>query len=242
VTLERGEILGWLRETRSERLDMLWARADDMRKRRVGDAVHLRGLVEISNHCVRSCGYCGISLHNQAVQRYRMTAEEILECARQAVGLGYGTLVLQAGEDYGLTRDFVTDLVRCLKAQTPLAVTLSLGERPEEDLARWREAGADRYLLRFETSDADLYERIHPSLPGRPSDRFALLARLREMGYEIGSGVMAGIPGQSYDSLAQDILRFAELDLDMIGVGPFIPHPVRKSGPRRTGSGAGARH
>ncbi len=154
-----------------------------------------------------------------------MNADEILECARLAAELKFGTVVLQAGEDYGLTREFVTQVVRQIRAETPLAITLSLGERPEEDLESWREAGADRFLLRFETSDPVLYERIHPSLPGRKSDRFALLARLREMGYEIGSGVMVGIPGQSYDSLAQDILRFGQLDLDMIGVGPFIPHP-----------------
>jgi biotin synthase len=206
-------------------METLWARADGVRERHVGDEVHLRGLVEISNHCVRKCGYCGISLHNRDVPRYRMEAGEILECARRAAELEFGTVVLQAGEDYGLTREFVTQIVRRIRAETPLAVTLSLGERPEEDLESWREAGADRYLLRFETSDPVLYERIHPSLPGRKSDRFALLARLREMGYEIGSGVMVGIPGQSYDSLAQDILRFAQLDLDMIGVGPFIPHP-----------------
>ena len=223
MTLERGEILGWLRETRSERLDMLWACADDVRKSHVGDAVHLRGLVR-SQPLRAELWLLRISLHNPEVQHYRMTAEEILECARQAVGLGFGTIVLQSGEDYGLTRDFVTGLVRRIKDETPLAVTLSLGERPEEDLTIWRKAGADRYLLRFETSDAALYERIHPSLPGRPSDRFTLLAGLRELGYEIGSGVMIGIPGQSYDSLAQDILRFAELDLDMIGCGPFIPH------------------
>ena len=228
--LTQGEVLSWLTETDSARMETLWALADGVRRRYVGDAVHLRGLVEISNHCVRICGYCGISLHNRDVPRYRMESGEIWECARQAVRLGFGSIVLQAGEDYGLTRDFIAKLVRRIKEETPLAVTLSLGERPEEDLASWREAGADRYLLRFETSDATLYERIHPSLPGRPSDRFALLARLREMGYEIGSGVMVGIPGQSYDSLAQDILRFAELDLDMIGVGPFIPHPATPLG------------
>jgi len=228
--LTEAEILTWLTETDAARLQGLWARADGVRVRHVGDQVHLRGLVEISNHCVRSCGYCGISHHNRSVRRYRMGAGEILECARLAAELEFGTVVLQAGEDYGLTREFVTQVVRQIRARTPLAVTLSLGERPEEDLESWREAGADRYLLRFETSDPGLYERIHPSVPGQPSDRFALLARLREMGYEIGSGVMVGIPGQSYESLAKDILRFAQLDLDMIGVGPFLPHPATPLG------------
>lgn len=225
MKLDLDGILGWLREEDGERLDALWAAADACRRAHVGDAVHLRGLVEISNHCVRRCAYCGINVEHRDLGRYRMGADEILDCARQAVSLGYGTLVMQAGEDYGLTRDFIASLVRRVKAETPLAVTLSLGERPDEDLKAWREAGADRYLLRFETSDPDLYERIHPSLSGRASDRFAQLLRLREMGYEIGSGVMVGIPGQSYASLARDILKFSDLDLDMIGVGPFIPHP-----------------
>ena len=223
--MTRAVILAWLLERDPARLETLWAAADATRREHVGDAVHLRGLVEISNHCIRRCAYCGINIENRSLQRYRMREEEILACAGQAVALGYGTLVLQAGEDYGLTREFVASVVRKVKSDTPLAVTLSLGERPDEDLMAWREAGADRYLLRFETSDPDLYERIHPSLSGRSSDRLAQLRRLREMGYEIGSGVMVGIPGQSYDSLARDILLFGELDLDMIGVGPFIPHP-----------------
>jgi biotin synthase len=216
----------WLRETDPGRLEALWAEADRVRWENVGDEVHLRGLVEISNHCVRSCGYCGIRAGNRKITRYRMTAEEVLHCARQAVEYGYGTLVLQAGEDYGITRAWLADIVRRVKAETPLAVTLSLGERPEEDLLAWREAGADRYLLRFETSDRELYDRIHPPKPGEVrSDRPAILRRLREIGYEIGSGVMIGIPGQTYGSLARDVALFGELDLDMIGVGPWIAHP-----------------
>lgn len=228
--IELPEILAWLRETDPSRLSRLYRRADAVRRERVGDGVHLRGLVELSNHCVRRCAYCGISAGNASIARYRMTADEALDCARMAEGLGYGTVVLQAGEDYGLTREWVADLVRRVKASTPLAVTLSLGERPDEDLAAWREAGADRYLLRFETSDARLYDAIHPSPPGRRSDRFAILRRLRELGYEVGSGVLVGIPGQTWESLADDLLRFRELDLDMIGVGPFIPHPATPLG------------
>ena len=155
-----------------------------------------------------------------------MREEEILDCAAEAVAFGFGTVVLQAGEDYGLATESITRLVRCIKSTTLLAVTLSLGERPNEDLAAWRRAGADRYLLRFETSNPRLYELIHPSLPQRPSDRFAILRTLRELGYEVGSGVMVGIPGQSYASLADDIEAFRRLNLDMIGVGPYISHPA----------------
>lgn len=223
--IDRDNILAWLRETDESRLEELWARADRVRRESVGDAVHLRGLIEFSNYCVRLCGYCGIRRDNEAVRRYRMTEDEILVCARQAVRFGYGTIVLQSGEDYGATAGWVAGVVRRLRRETSLAITLSLGERRDEETLLWRQAGADRYLLRFETTNHELYERIHPSLGGRASDRFAQLRRLREQGYEIGSGVMVGIPGQSWEDLAEDILRFRDLDLDMIGVGPYIPHP-----------------
>jgi biotin synthase len=227
-TIAEHEILSWLREDDPQRLKELWEQADRVRAERVGPAVHLRGLVEVSNHCARKCGYCGISACNTTVARYRMSADEVLACAREAVRYGYGTLVMQAGEDYGLTADWVAEVVARVKAETPLAVTLSLGERKVEDIRRWKQAGADRYLLRFETSDPELYAIIHPRLdgtPGLPSDRLNLLRELRGLGFEIGSGVMVGIPGQSFESLAHDIALFGALDLDMIGVGPYIPHP-----------------
>ena len=223
--MNHDEILAWLREEDESRLNDLWELADAARKENVGDEVHLRGLIEISNYCVRQCLYCGIRADNTEIGRYRMTAKEIMDCVREAVSYGYGTVVLQSGEDYGMTRDWLADLVRRIKSETDLAVTLSLGERPDEDLIAWKEAGANRYLLRFETSDRGLYERIHPALPGRKSDRFAILRRLKQLGYETGSGVMIGIPGQTYESLTQDVETFRELDLDMIGVGPYIPHP-----------------
>ena len=224
--MDRDGIVARLREMDEARLDELWAAADAVRRRSVGDAVHLRGLIEISSHCVRACGYCGLRAANAGVVRYRMSADEILACARQAVGFGYGTVVLQAGEDPGLTAGSVAEVVRRLKAETPLAVTLSLGERTDDELREWRLAGADRYLLRFETSHRDLYERIHPPRPDQTvSDRVGLLRRLRAMGYEVGSGVMVGIPGQTYADLADDLLLIRELDLDMIGIGPFIAHP-----------------
>lgn len=221
---------GWLKETDPGRLQLLYAAADALRQQQVGDSVHLRGLCEISNYCVRQCGYCGLRFENDEVHRYRMTQDEILACAKEAVGYGYGTLVLQSGEDYGITCEWMAEVVRSIKAQTPLAVTLSLGERSYDDLSAWREAGADRYLLRFETADEQLYQLIHPSLPNRPSDRFAILGQLRFLGYEVGSGIMIGIPGQSYASVARDILAFRELDLDMIGVGPYLPHPATPLG------------
>lgn len=228
--ITRAEVLDWLRTDGEAALAPLWERADRVRRERVGDAVHLRGLVEISNHCVRRCTYCGIACGREGIPRYRMSAEEILDAARLTVRLGYGTLVLQGGEDFGLTGPWIAAVIRRIRTETPLAVTLSLGERRDEELALWREAGADRYLLRFETANRELFDRIHPPLGTRRSDRFAQLARLRELGYEVGSGIMVGIPGQSWDDLADDLLAFRTLDLDMIGIGPFLPHPATPLG------------
>ena len=230
--LERNAILAWLREDDPSRLEELWAAADETRRRHVGDEVHLRGLIEISNHCVRACGYCGLRAGNREIERYRMSAAEILECARNAEACGWGTVVMQSGEDYGLKTEWIAEVVRRIKAETELAVTLSFGERPEEDLAAWREAGADRYLLRFETSDDELYRLIHPDLPGRRSDRMEILRTLQRLGYEAGSGVMIGIPGQTYASVADDIDLFRRMDLDMIGIGPYIAHPATPLGDR----------
>jgi biotin synthase len=227
---DKAEILGWLRETNPERLTELWRRADETRRASVGDAVHLRGLVEISNFCSRQCFYCGLRAGNENLVRYRMLADEIFAAAQQAVKFGYGTVVLQAGEDYGITAEWLAEIVRRIKSETPLAVTLSLGERPDKDLVTWREAGADRYLLRFETSDRNLFDEIHPPLGNRECERIAILRQLKKIGYEVGSGVMVGIPGQTYASVANDIALFRELDLDMIGIGPFIPHPATPLG------------
>ncbi len=217
------EIISWLRESDRDRLDALYSEADETRRRFVGDAVHLRGLIEVSNYCCRNCAYCGLRAGNRSLERYRMTCEETLDAAHVARSSGYGTVVMQAGEDHGITAGWLADVIRRIKKETGLAITLSMGERSETELAEWRKAGADRYLLRFETTDAELYRKIHPAPPGAPN-RIALLEKLRLMGYEIGGGVMIGIPGQSYRSLAQDIRTFRDLNLDMIGVGPYIPH------------------
>ncbi len=221
--LTQSEILDWLREVRPGRLQELYERADSVRQQNVGDAIHLRGLIEISSHCVRQCMYCGLRASNHSLQRYRMSETEILDCARQAESLGYGTVVLQAGEDPALTAELIAEIVRWIKRETALAVTLSLGERPDHELQLWRCAGADRYLLRFETSDPELFRLIHPRARHLP-DRITLLKQLKALGYEAGGGVMVGIPGQSYKSLAADVLTFPALDLDMIGIGPYIPH------------------
>ena len=154
-----------------------------------------------------------------------MTRAEILDCARKAHEWKFGTLVMQAGEDLALDEGLIADLIVEIKERFSLAITLSLGERKEREWRRWKEAGADRYLLRFETSNQELFRVIHPAAPNcAPQDRIALLRLLRAIGYEVGSGVMIGVPGQSFSDLARDLALFRDLDLDMIGCGPFLPH------------------
>lgn len=251
--LSREAILAWLLESDFDALSLLWSRADDVRRANVGDEIQMRGLIEISNICRRQCLYCGIRAGNSQLTRYRLTTDEILDSARAAADFGYGTVVLQAGEDAAISRDWMTEIITRIKNETPVAVTLSLGERDDDDDWRawrdtdwraWRDAGADRYLLRFETSDVALFRAIHPEQKLRVresqvlqkdyeqnydqevnSPRIEALKKLRAIGYEIGSGVMSGIPCQSWESLARDIYLFGELDLDMIGCGPFLPHP-----------------
>ncbi len=223
ITIE--EIEYWLRESDTEKLKKLWKKADQVRKEHVGDEVHLRGLIEISNFCVRKCKYCGFNAENENIERYRMQKKDILESVQKARKLGYGTVVMQAGEDYGIKTDWLADIIKHIKKNTPLAVTLSMGERPFKDLKVWRDAGADRYLLRFETSDRKLYDLLHPPLNGQKYDRFEILNQLKQLGYEAGSGVMIGIPGQTYNILARDIDLFRKYDMDMIGVGPYIENP-----------------
>lgn len=246
----RHEFTHWIRTTDPLEQEDLKAAANAVRRSVVGDAVHLRGLIEISNHCRCACRYCGLRRGRQDLQRYRMSGAEVLEAARRARILGCGTVVLQAGEDPGLTRPFVGDLVRRIQAETGLVVTLSLGARSREDLRAWRRAGADRYFMRFETSDPDLFAALHPASAtavGAPASapsrsrcaknlpaRLQLLLTLRDMGYEIGSGFMVGLPGQGAERLARDLELCKDLDLDMIGIGPYVP-PGREATPDDAG-------
>lgn len=228
--MDRAAVLGWLLEDDPTRLDELCARANRIRAATVGDAIHLRGLVEIGNYCGRNCHYCGIRKDNPHLRRYRLTEDEIIAAARTCARLGYSTFVMQSGEDFGIRAAWLADIVRRIKTELGLAVTLSLGEREPWEWQLWRDAGADRYLLKFETSNDALYRRVHPPRLDGNTHRIAMLAQLRDFGFEVGSGAMVGLPGQSYDDLANDILLFRDLNLDMIGIGPYIPHAATPMG------------
>ena len=198
-----------------------------VKSRSVGRRVAFRGLVEFGNVCEKDCYYCGIRKGNGKTRRFRMTADEIVRAAEWAGEAGYGSVVLQSGELSGeANAAFVEDVLRRIHAAAgdAFGITLSLGEQPEETYRRWREAGAHRYLLRIETSNPELYTRLHPADHSWERRRDCLRA-LRRCGYRVGTGVMSGLPGQTADDLAADIEFFAAEDVDMIGMGPYIPHP-----------------
>lgn len=225
LAIDSAEVLPWLRTTDQTQLQRLWSMADQVRRKFVGDGVYLRGLIEFSNDCCRTCLYCGLRQPNRELLRYRMGTGEVLACADTAARLGYGTVVLQSGEMATMSREWLGRLIRRITTEYGLTVTLSVGERSEEDYAYWYEMGARRCLLRFETGDRELYRRLHPIGPHGPIDRIELLLRLRRLGYNIGSGIMVGLPGQTLESIAADILTFRDLELYMIGSGPYIANP-----------------
>lgn len=223
-------------------LEALFRAAYAVKLRYVGNRVRLRGLVEISNICRKNCYYCGIRSGNGKVSRFTMSREEILEAARLTARFGYGSIVLQAGErNDPAWIDFIEETVRQIKAIDGgrLGITLSLGEQTLETYRRWFAAGAHRYLLRIESSDPEFYARLHPA-DHRYDERVAALGFLREAGYQVGTGVMIGLPGQTVSHLVRDLRFFQKLDVDMIGMGPYLVHhdtPLGREFPE-TGSDA----
>ena len=219
--LEKEEITRLLLSEGADR-DLLFSCADRIRELHVGNDVHLRGIIEFSNYCMKNCFYCGLRRDNRALERYRMTLDEIVEAARIGVEAGLKTIVLQSGEDPFFTGDMLARLIARLKDAHDVAVTMSVGDRTEEEYALMRKAGADRYLLKHETADPELFSRLRPgtTLDGR----IRRLTWLKELGFQVGSGGMIGLPWQTVDTLADDILLLKRLDVEMAGFGPFIPH------------------
>lgn len=218
-TLTHAEIvqlLSW------EQTAPLFKAADQVRRQFVGDGVYLRGLIEFSSYCKNECMYCGLRRSNMHTTRYRLSPAQILETVRHAVALGYKTVVLQSGEDVSFDTDKMCAIIREIK-KLDVVVTLSIGEKTHEEYAAYKQAGADRYLLRIETTDKALYEKLDPGMSWE--NRIRCLHDLKELGYEVGSGSLVGLPGQRVESLADDLLFFQQLPVDMAGIGPFIPHP-----------------
>jgi biotin synthase len=202
----------------------LYRRADTVRREMMGDQVFIRGIIEFANVCANDCLYCGIRASNRKVRRYRLTPDEVLEAARQMTDCQVTTVVLQSGEAPSRLGDReLGDMIRRIKRETDLAVTLSVGNRSREVYEFWRDCGMDRYFLRFETSDPQLFSRLHPDC--RFEERLDCLLALKDLGVQTGSGFMIGLPGETVETLASNIMLCRGLDLDMIGIGPFIPHP-----------------
>jgi iron-only hydrogenase maturation rSAM protein HydE len=218
-TLDKNEIMRLLEDDSCN--EELFNAADRTREKYVGDEVHLRGLIEFSNICKRNCLYCGLRASNSNVKRYRLTPDEIIELAKKAVDYGYKTIVMQSGEDEYYTVDMMKYIISNIK-KLDVALTLSIGEKTIEEYKEYKDAGADRYLIRIETSDKKLYEDMDPGMSH--DERMRCLSDLRSLGYEVGTGCLVGLPGQTIESLTNDILFFKEIGADMIGVGPFIPN------------------
>ena len=198
--LSHADIVNLLTEVPASEV---YARADDVRQAVLGSDVHLRGLIEFSNICRNDCLYCGIRRGNKGVKRYRMGDDELVETARRAVDIGFQTIVLQSGEDLHYDADRMCRIIERIKAMD-VALTLSIGEREYSEYLAFRNAGADRYLMRIETTDVDLYHRLNPGMSWQ--HRHECLMMIGELGYELGSGIMVGLPGQTVESIADDLV------------------------------------
>ncbi|MDR2947114.1 MAG: [FeFe] hydrogenase H-cluster radical SAM maturase HydE [Candidatus Adiutrix sp.] len=235
--LEKSEFITLLEAYQNPELAASLAqRAGAVRDAAYGRAVFLRGLIEFTNFCKNDCLYCGLRHSNREVERYRLGPEEILERCRLGRALGFRTFVLQGGEDPYYTDERLVEIIVALKAAFPdCAVTLSVGEKSRESYERYFRAGADRFLLRHETADPEHYGKLHPPEMSL-TNRQRCLFELKDIGFQVGAGFMVGSPGQSFASLADDLLFLQKLSPQMAGVGPFIPHPRTPLGAYPAGS------
>ncbi|WP_187170332.1 [FeFe] hydrogenase H-cluster radical SAM maturase HydE [Salidesulfovibrio onnuriiensis] len=203
--------------------DLLFSLADEKRRSVFGDEVYLRGIIEFSNVCNKDCQYCGLRSSNRGVKRYRMNPDAIVRAADLVAGEGLGTIVLQSGDDFSYSAEEIGKIVERIKLRHDVAVTLSLGDRSLDDYAHWRDCGADRCLLKVETGHVKLYERLRCGQSFK--ERLHRLEGLKRLGYEVGSGIIVGLPDMNVMDLLRDLLLLEQLDLDMIAVGPFVPTP-----------------
>lgn len=221
--LGRDEWMVLLSSLNADEREYLRAKAQEVAVSHYGKGVFVRALIEISSYCKNNCYYCGIRASNRNAQRYRLSKEEILACCREADALGFNTFVMQGGEDPCQNDEWVVDVVKSIRAAYPdKAITLSVGERSAEAYAAFKEAGANRFLLRHETRDDEHYSHLHPKMMS-PANRRECLFTLKRLGFQTGSGMMIGSPGQTDEYLYEDICFLEELQPQMIGIGPFLP-------------------
>lgn len=219
-SLSKDEVIALLLDKTS--CEELFTAADRVRKKYVGDEVHLRGLIEFSSVCVNNCLYCGLRKDNKNAVRYCMKIEEILDCVKVAQDLGLKTIVLQGGENNCFNVNEMVYLIKEIK-KYDTALTLSIGEKSYSEYEAYKTAGADRFLIRIETTDKTLYTKMHPGMSF--DNRIKCIETLKELSFETGTGSLVGLPGQTVESLADDILFFKSIGADMIGIGPFISNP-----------------
>lgn len=223
-TLSRDEFRRLLDNCDATLLAYLNRQAGEVAAEHFGKGIYIRGLIEVSNCCRNDCYYCGIRKSNTHTERYRLNKEEILDCCRQGYQLGFRTFVMQGGEDPAQTDDFFEEVIGTIREHYPdCAITLSLGEKSSEAYERFFQAGANRYLLRHETYNAFHYQQLHPTKMSI-NHRLQCLHELKRIGYQVGTGIMVGSPGQTVEDLVTDILFIEQFQPQMIGIGPFIPH------------------
>ncbi len=222
--LSKEEWTRLIKNRTPEVAEYLFEQARQVREEHYGKDVYIRGLIEFTNYCKNDCFYCGIRKSNAEASRYRLTKEDVLSCCRRGYELGFRTFVLQGGEDGYFTDDRVEEVVSAIREAYPdCAITLSLGERSFESYERFYKAGANRYLLRHETSNAEHYGKLHPEILSS-EERKQCLWNLKKIGYQVGTGFMVGSPYQTAEHLAEDMMFIKELNPQMIGIGPFVPH------------------
>jgi biotin synthase len=229
------ELVRLIERVEDKAVDYAGGLAREVTEQHFGGGVYLRGLVEVGSHCTGGCYYCGLRAENRALERYELSSDEILGSCREGYELGFRSFVLQGGERHD-RMDSVADVVRSIKGEMPtVAVTLSLGEQSRECYEVWRNAGADRYLLRHETASREHYARLHPSRMSYDS-RQRCLVELRELGYQIGAGFMVGSPYQEAKELAGEVEFLGRLRPEMVGIGPFLPQSSTPFADKRAGS------
>ena len=226
--LNRSDLIHLMNANSVEDIEKIFKKAYEIKLKNIGNKVYYRGLIEIGNRCIKNCLYCGIRRDNKNVEIFEMTKEQILEGAKWIYENNYASIALQAGErkDKEFV-DFIEDVVIGIKkiSNNKLGVTLSLGEQTYKTYKKWYDAGAHRYLLRVESSNKDIYNTLHPHDPLHSHDtRIECLKDLKKVGYQVGTGVMIGLPGQTTEDLVDDILFYENMDIDMIGMGPYILH------------------
>lgn len=222
VNPDINDIVYFLASKNKDEINELYLFADKIRSQFMGDGILLRGIVEFSNFCRNKCFYCGLQVNNKKLQRYRLTKEELLKSIDHIASSKIQTVVLQSGEEDDLQPQLLADIIQEIKKRYDMSVTLSIGERSKEEYKLWKDAGADRYLLKIETSDKNLYEYMHPGMSF--DNRVQCLDNLKELGYQVGSGIIIGLKNQTLEIIAKDILFFKAKNFDMIGIGPFIAH------------------